>query len=192
MQRNISIQNPNRSFLETTRIDNWWVGPLLTSIGLLTFIFYSTWAAFQNEHYQWGPYLSPFYAPLLEFEWWPLSPAFLILWAPAGFRFTCYYYRKAYYRSFFLTPSACAVGARPQKYSGERFFLVFQNLHRYFLYIAIIFCVILSYDAIVSFSFEKGLKLESTSTEGSFIKLLLELYGSSIDGSFSKSRTGVT
>ena len=157
MQRNISIQHPNRSFLETTRIDNWWVGPLLTSIGLLAFIFYSTWAAFQNEHYQWGPYLSPFYAPLLEFEWWPLSPAFLILWAPAGFRFTCYYYRKAYYRSFFLTPSACAVGARPQKYRGERFLLVFQNLHRYFLYIALIFCVILSYDAIVSFSFENGL-----------------------------------
>ena len=157
MQRNISIQHPNRSFLETTRIDNWWVGPLLTSIGLLAFIFYSTWAAFQNEHYQWGPYLSPFYAPLLEFEWWPLSPAFLILWAPAGFRFTCYYYRKAYYRSFFLAPSACAVGARPQKYRGERFLLVFQNLHRYFLYIALIFCVILSYDAIVSFSFENGL-----------------------------------
>ena len=157
MQRNISIQHPNRSFLETTRIDNWWVGPLVTSIGLLAFIFYSTWAAFQNEHYQWGPYLSPFYAPLLEFEWWPLSPAFLILWAPAGFRFTCYYYRKAYYRSFFLTPSACAVGARPQKYRGGRFLLVFQNLHRYFLYIALIFCVILSCDAIVSFSFENGL-----------------------------------
>ena len=102
MQRNISIQHPIQSFLKTTRIDNWWIGPLLTSIGLLAFIFYSTWAAFQNEHYQWGPYLSPFYAPLLEFEWWPLSPAFLILWAPAGFRFTCYYYRKAYYRSFFL------------------------------------------------------------------------------------------
>ena len=143
-------------FLETTRIDNWWVGPFLI-VGLLTFILYSTWAAFQNEHYQWGPYLSPFYAPLLELEWWPFSPAFLILWAPAGFRFTCYYYRKAYYRSFFLTPSACTVGARPQKYRGERVFLVFQNLHRYFLYIALIFCVILSYDAIVSFSFENGL-----------------------------------
>jgi len=55
MQRNISIQHPNQSFLKTTRIDNWWIGPLLTSIGLLAFIFYSTWAAFQNEHYQWGP-----------------------------------------------------------------------------------------------------------------------------------------
>ena len=126
MQRNIFIEHPNPSFLETSRIDNWWVGPLLTAIGLLAFIFYSTWAAFQNEHYQWGPYLSLFYAPLLEFEWWPLSPAFLILWAPAGFRFTCYYYRKAYYRSFFLTPSACAVGARPQKYRGERYLLLFQ------------------------------------------------------------------
>ena len=157
MQRNISIDHPNRSFLETTRIDNWWIGPFLTSIGLISFILYSTWAAFQNEHYQWGPYLSPFYAPLLEFEWWPFSPAFLILWAPAGFRFTCYYYRKAYYRSLFLTPSACAVGARPQKYRGERVLFIFQNLHRYFLYIALIFCVILSYDAIVSFSFENGL-----------------------------------
>ena len=157
MQRNISIDHQNRYFLETTRIDNWWVGPFLTSIGLLAFILYSTWAAFQNEHYQWGPYLSPFYAPLLEFEWWPFSPAFLILWAPAGFRFTCYYYRKAYYRSLFLTPSACAVGARPQKYRGERVLFIFQNLHRYFLYIALIFCVILSYDAIVSFSFENGL-----------------------------------
>ena len=157
MQRNISIENPNRSFLETTRIDNWWIGPFLTSIGLITFILYSTWAAFQNEHYEWGPYLSPFYAPLLEFEWWPFSPAFLILWAPAGFRFTCYYYRKAYYRSLFLTPSACAVGARPQKYRGERVLFIFQNLHRYFLYIALIFCLILGYDAIVSFSFENGL-----------------------------------
>ena len=157
MQRNISIDHQNRYFLETTRIDNWWFGPFLTSIGLLAFILYSTWAAFQNEHYQWGPYLSPFYAPLLEFEWWPFSPAFLILWAPAGFRFTCYYYRKAYYRSLFLTPSACAVGARPQKYRGERVLFIFQNLHRYFLYIALIFCVILSYDAIVSFSFENGL-----------------------------------
>ena len=30
--------------------------------------------------------------------------------APLGFRATCYYYRKAYYRAFFLDPPACAVG----------------------------------------------------------------------------------
>ena len=34
----------------------------------------------------------------------------LILWVPGGFRVTCYYYRKAYYRAFFLDPPACAVG----------------------------------------------------------------------------------
>lgn len=156
MQNSISIEQPNPSFLETSRKDFWWIGPFFTAVGLLAFVLYSTWAAFQNEHYQWGSYLSPFYAPLLEYDWWPFSPAFLILWAPAGFRLTCYYYRKAYYRSLFLTPSACAVGGRSQNYRGERLLLLFQNLHRYFLYLALVFCVILSYDAFLSFSFEDG------------------------------------
>ena len=156
MESGHPIKQNNTSFLATSRSDVWWLGPILTAIGLIAFVFYSTWAAFQNEHYLWGPYLSPFYSPLLEYDWWPLSPAFLILWAPAGFRLTCYYYRKAYYRSLFLTPSACAVGGRPQNYRGERFLLIFQNLHRYFLYLALIFCLILSYDAILSFSFEDG------------------------------------
>ena len=157
MQNSFQIENPNPSFLETSRRDSWWIGPFFTAIGLLAFVVYSTWAAFQNEHYQWESYLSPFYAPLLEYDWWPLSPAFLILWAPAGFRLTCYYYRKAYYRSLFLTPSACAVGGRPQNYRGEQFMLLFQNLHRYFLYLALVFCVILSYDAYLSFTFKDGL-----------------------------------
>ncbi len=157
MQNSFQIENPNPSFLETSRRDSWWIGPFFTAIGLLAFVVYSTWAAFQNEHYQWESYLSPFYAPLLEYDWWPLSPAFLILWAPAGFRLTCYYYRKAYYRSLFLTPSACAVGGRTQNYRGEQFMLLFQNLHRYFLYLALVFCVILSYDAYLSFTFKDGL-----------------------------------
>ena len=157
MQNSFQIENPNPSFLKTSRRDSWWIGPFFTAIGLLSFVVYSTWAAFQNEHYQWESYLSPFYAPLLEYYWWPLSPAFLILWAQAGYRLTCYYYRKAYYRSLFLTPSACAVGGRPQHYRGERFLLLFQNLHRYFLYLALVFCVILSYDAYLSFTFIDGL-----------------------------------
>jgi len=45
------------------------------------------------------------------------------------------------------------VGGRPQNYRGEQFMLLFQNLHRYFLYIALVFCVILSYDAYLSFTF---------------------------------------
>jgi hypothetical protein len=79
----------------------------------------------------------------------------LILWAPLGFRATCYYYRKAYYRAIFLDPPACAVGeSRPHKYGGETAFpLILQNLHRYFLYFALIFLIILWYDAIRAFWF---------------------------------------
>ncbi|HEX7928135.1 MAG TPA: succinate dehydrogenase [bacterium] len=147
----------SRAFLENSRKDAWWAGPTATAIGLLAFVVYSTWAALVGAHYEWGPYLSPMYSPLLPTGWLPesirrfVSPAVLILWAPGGFRVTCYYYRKAYYRALFLTPAACAVGARPQKYRGERMILLFQNLHRFFLYLALIFIVILTYDAVHSF-----------------------------------------
>jgi hypothetical protein len=130
--------------------------PTATAFGLLAFIVYSTWAAFQGEYYEAGPYLSPFYSPLLLWDWWPLSPALLILWIPAGFRVTCYYYRKAYYRSLFATPPACAVGGRRQHYWGEQALLRFQNFHRYFLYLALIFVVILAYDAVRAYFFADG------------------------------------
>ena len=77
-----------------------------------------------------------------------ISPAFLILWAPGGFRVTCYYYRKAYYRAFFLDPPACAVGEPRKSYRGETRLLLFQNLHRYFLYLALIFLVLLAIDVV--------------------------------------------
>src|SRR5574341_1442277 len=147
-----------RAFLERSRKDAWWIGPLLTAAGLLAFTVYALWAAWSNAHYEWGPYLSPLYSPLFGTDWLPrslrwISPAFFILWAPLGFRATCYYYRKAYYRSMFFIPPACAVAGLPHRYRGERRFLVFQNLHRYFLYLALIFIVILSWDAVVSFIF---------------------------------------
>ena len=83
--------------------------------------------------------------------WWPawllFSPAMLILWAPGGFRFTCYYYRGAYYKAFWGDPPACAVGEPRKSYLGERSFpLVFQNVHRYFLYLALAFLVLLVHD----------------------------------------------
>jgi hypothetical protein len=82
----------------------------------------------------------------------PMSPAALILPFPGSFRFTCYYYRKAYYRGFAGTPPACSVGAIPrQNYTGETFWLIFQNLHRYALYFALLLIPILSFDAVQSF-----------------------------------------
>jgi hypothetical protein len=137
------------------RKDAWWVEPMLTVIILSSFIAYATWRAFEGKAYEWGAYLSPFYSPFFDVGWAKaaglsfFTPAMLILPGPASFRLTCYYYRKAYYRAFAWDPPACAVGERaPHRYNGETKLLLFQNLHRYALYVAIIFLVVLWKDAI--------------------------------------------
>ena len=154
----------------THRRDAWWAGPLATALGLGAFGVYATFRAIYNAEYHVGPdtgvmeghayLLSPFYSPLIVVPWLPswISPAFLILWMPGGFRLTCYYYRKAYYRAFFLDPVGCSVGEpsmfcgvpRGHDYKGETRLLTFQNLHRYFLYLALGFLVILFIDFILS------------------------------------------
>ena len=147
-----------KGFGTTMRRDAWWLELIPVVVVLGGFGIYATIRAFEGAYYEWGPYLSPFYSPLIdpEHHWWPFSPAILILGGPLGFRATCYYYRKAYYRAFFLDPPACAVGeSRPHRYSGEtRFPFILQNLHRYFLYLALIFLIILWYDAVRAFWFD--------------------------------------
>jgi hypothetical protein len=151
-----------RPFGATMRRDAWWAQPALVFVGLSAFVVYSTWAALQGEHYYWGPYLSPFYSPELfgssphslfgpKPGWWPawvlFSPALLILWAPGLFRLTCYYYRGAYYKAFWADPPSCAVGEPRESYLGERSFpLILQNVHRYFMYLALVFLCILAHD----------------------------------------------
>jgi len=160
------------SFGQTTRRDAWWVQPVVTFIGLSAFLVYSTWAAFQGEHYTAGPYLSPFYSPEIfgssphallgpKPGWWPawlpFSPALLILWAPGLFRLTCYYYRGAYYKAFWADPLSCTVGEPRKSYLGEASFpLIMQNVHRYFLYIALIFLLLLAHDVWKAMWFADG------------------------------------
>ncbi len=168
--------------LKTHRKDNWWVGPLLTALGLGAFGLYATFRAFyplfdEHGYFQYGHIqkplfsdvagvsdkyvppgndpehaylLSPFYSPLILLSFLPIwvSPAVFILWAPGGFRLTCYYYRKAYYRAFFADPPGCAVGEGRKGYSGETRLFIFQNLHRYFLYVALIFLILLFIDVV--------------------------------------------
>jgi len=145
-------------FGATLRRDAWWLQPLAVGVGLGAFGVYSFWAALQGNHYEWGPYLSPFYSPLILVDWWKFSPAFLILWMPLGFRATCYYYRKAYYRAYFLDPPACAVGEFAEhRYCGEnKFPFIFQNMHRYFFYLAVLVLAFLWKDAYEGFFFEDG------------------------------------
>ena len=79
----------------------------------------------------------------------------LILWAPGGFRVTCYYYRGAYYKAFWADPPSCTVGEPRKKYLGERSFpLIIQNIHRYFLYLALFFIIILAKDVWNAFWFD--------------------------------------
>src|SRR5215213_3149924 len=154
------VQLRRRGFGETMRRDAWWLPPLGVFTVLSSFLAYATWAAFQNANYEFGNYLSPFYSPLLFGDsphawfsraprWLPaISPALLILPFPAGFRFTCYYYRGAYYKAFWADPPSCAVGEPRKSYWGEnRFPLIIQNVHRYFLYFALLFLVFLAHDA---------------------------------------------
>jgi len=161
-----------RSFGETMRADVWWTQPLLVFIGLSIFIIYSTWAAFQGKNYFFGNYISPFYSPEIfgnsphswfgpKPNWWPwwliFSPALLVLWAPGGFRLTCYYYRGAYYKAFWADPPACTVGEPRTSYWGERSFpLIMQNVHRYFLYLALLFLVVLAIDVWKALWFADG------------------------------------
>ncbi|GAC1655025.1 MAG: hypothetical protein NVS9B15_15770 [Acidobacteriaceae bacterium] len=137
----------------TQRRDAWWLEIVPVIVVLGTFGAYATLRAFEGKFYEWGPYLSPFYSPLIDagHRWWPFSPALLILAGPLGFRATCYYYRKAYYRAFFLDPPGCAVNERRGKYKGETAFpLVLQNLHRYFFWLALVFIAFLWKDAVVA------------------------------------------
>jgi hypothetical protein len=149
----------------TLRTDGWWLEPLGVALLLGSFGVYATWAALQNAHYYVAPYLSPFYSPCLATScrhvslpligsWWNLSPAFLVLWIPGGFRATCYYYRKAYYRSFFGSPPGCAVRDVSKGYAGEtRFPFILQNVHRYFFWLGIPVIAFLWWDAIMAFRF---------------------------------------
>lgn len=129
----------------------WWLQPAATVVVLTAFGLYSIWVALQGHGYV-APYLSPFYSPPVRVGAIPISPAFWVLWAPLGFRATCYYYRKAYYRSFFLDPASCMVPEHRGGYTGEtRLPFIISNFHRYFLYVAVIVLAFLWKDAIDTF-----------------------------------------
>ncbi len=164
------VGGPDRAAIgaRTLRTDRWWLSPLTTFVVFTSFVVYATWRAFtggspESGNYFVGHYLSPFYSPCLTdecgaaadfgtpFNGFPLSAALIILIFPLGFRMTCYYYRKAYYRAFWFSPPACAVAEPHAKYTGEtRLPLILNNVHRYFWYAAVVVGLILTYDVILS------------------------------------------
>ena len=185
MASSTSIAIHKKGFFQTLRTDRWWLYPALVLFGLTAFLIYGMWSALQADYYWYsagesgfGGYLAPFYSPLLFIKegvpgaapmshsifgawpgWWPSwippSPSLLILAIPGIFRFTCYYYRKAYYRAFTGTPPACAVGALPRSgksgYVGETGLMRIQNIHRITMYFAVLYIIIFFYDAYLAF-----------------------------------------
>ena len=158
----------------TLRTDRWWLFPLANAVALGIFLLYATIRLFWDKSYfvEDFHYIAPFYSPCLSTDcvdgtspfgqpigslpaW--LSPAMIILALPGGFRATCYYYRKAYYRAFWFSPPACAVAEPHKTYSGEtRFPLIFQNMHRWFFYAAVAVGLILTYDVVLAFHGDGG------------------------------------
>jgi hypothetical protein len=133
----------------------WWLLPTTVVTVLTAFSVYAIWTAVIG-HNEWGSYLSPFYSPQV-LTGRRISPAFFVLWMPLSFRATCYYYRKAYFRSYFLDPPSCARSEprEHRRYAGETRLFVLNNLHRYTLYLAILVLGFLWYDAVKAF-FQPG------------------------------------
>ena len=158
----------------TLRKDPWWRAPAITAVLLTIWVTYATVHVFIGRWY-WVPqyhYLTPFYSPCISGEcaagssslgqWFPAVPpiipyALVSLPFVLGFRLTCYYYRRAYYRAFWRAPAACAVREPHAKYTGEtRFPLIMQNLHRFFFYLVILISILNTYDVIQAFRGPNG------------------------------------
>ena len=141
-----------QGFGETGRLDAWWVSPLGVGFWLAALVAYSVfsallWKPLFGTGYEVDGYTSPFFAPFFKDAGMPgwLSPAILTLWIPIGFRVTCYYFRRTYYRAYLADPPACAVGEPSvhRRYRMEAALpFILQNLHRFFLYGAVVLLVI--------------------------------------------------
>ncbi|NUO35411.1 MAG: hypothetical protein HOQ27_10165, partial [Dermatophilaceae bacterium] len=151
------VGSPGRAQIpwRTLRGDRWWFPPAVTLALIVLWLLYALVRTSMQRDYFVATYhyLTPFYSPCVTAschpdarhvgtwlgEMPPLVPyAFFLLPILLGFRLTCYYYRKAYYRAFWLSPPACAVAEPHAKYTGEtRFPLILQNALRYFFYAAV-------------------------------------------------------
>ena len=142
-----------------------WLYPTFVVGALSLFALYSLWVVFFNTGGRYGPYLSPFFSPEVNVRLggFLIPPALWVAWAPLAFRGTCYYYRKAYFRSFFWHPRSCAVpepsGRAGRAYRGETGFWAVNNLHRFALYAITVQMAFLWWDVIAQFAYHGSFHL---------------------------------
>lgn len=158
----------------TLRTDRWWLSPLVQATALIVLLGYVVVRLFMRNWYYVPEYnyLTPLYSPCISTLCTPGSAHFgtifgdLPFWIPLpivvfpillGFRATCYYYRKAVYRSIVQSPTACAVAEPGKRYRGEsRFPFIVMNSHRFFFYAASALLLVNTYDAVLAFFPEGG------------------------------------
>ncbi len=149
--RKLKVMEVAERAFSTSRRDPWWLEFVISSIVFGGLIIYSIVRAFQAKYYEFGAYTSPLYPLPLKVGW--ISPVLLTLWIPAGFRITCYFCRRVYYRSLFADPPACAVKEIKRDYKGESVFpYILVNIHRYFLLLVLLFVPIHWAHALLSFA----------------------------------------
>ena len=130
-----------------------WLYPAFVFAILTLFGVYTAWVVLFQPVSRFAPYLSPFESPLITLG--RIPPGVFVVWAPLVFRATCYYYRKAYFRSFFWHPRSCAVSEPGRgRYRGEtRFPWVLNNFHRFTFYVIVVQVLFLIFDAVLAFDF---------------------------------------
>lgn len=131
-----------------------WFYPTVVVVALTTFAVYAALVGLFEKTGRFGPYLSPFFSPEVNVRigGFLVPPGIWIAPFPLAFRITCYYYRKAIFRGYLWHPRACAVREPGRgKYRGETRFWIYNNLHRFALYLILVQTAILCYDAVRAF-----------------------------------------
>jgi hypothetical protein len=136
-----------------------WLYPTLVVVALTAFALYAGWVVLFFKEGRFGPYLSPFASPEIHITiaGFLIPVGIWVFWAPLAFRGTCYYYRKAIFRGYFWHPRSCAV-TEPSRgtYRGETGFFVYNNLHRFALYVIVVQTAFLWYDVVTAFWYQGG------------------------------------
>lgn len=157
---------------------SWWQSPNVILVVFSLFVLYSAWEILTHNVGRYQNYLSPYFSP--DVGLWlgvPWIPALLVAWVPLGFRASCYYYRREYYRGFFRDPAACTVPDRSSRYRGEtKPPLSWNNLHRFFLYLSFVVVVFLWKDAVDGFWYHHHLDVRLGSILLLLDAILLSLY----------------
>jgi hypothetical protein len=145
-QPGVSVRNPYSALPN-------WAYPTFVAVVRSAFVVYATWVVLFQPAANVPPYLSPFDSALINVG--RIPPGVWVAWAPLAFRLTCYYYRKAYFRSFLWHPRSCAVPEPHRgRYRGETAFpWILNNFHRFAFYATVVQVGFLWYDAVVAFDF---------------------------------------